>query len=122
MTKPIICIICPKGCHITVNTQYEPWVTDGNACARGAVYALQETRDPRRTLTATVAITGAAIARCPVVTSAPLPKRQLMDAMARLNALTIHAPVKAGDLLVRDFGGEGIHLMATRTLENTHAA
>lgn len=122
MTKPIICIICPKGCHVTVNTENDPWVTEGNACARGAVYALQETKDPRRTLTATVAITGAAIARCPVATSAPIPKVYLMDAMVRLNALTIHAPVTAGDILIPDFGGEGIHLIATRSLEATHAA
>jgi len=122
MTKPIICIICPKGCHVTVNTEHDPWVTEGNACARGAVYALQETRDPRRTLTATVAITGAAIARCPVATSAPIPKVHLMDAMARLSTLTIHAPVTAGDILIPDFGGEGIHLIATRSLEATHAA
>lgn len=122
MTKPIICIICPKGCHVTVNTENDPWVTEGNACARGAGYALQETLDPRRTLTATVAITGAPITRCPVATSAPIPKVHLMDAMSRLNALRIHAPVTAGDIIVHDFGGEGIHLIATRSLENTHAA
>lgn len=122
MTKPIICIICPKGCQVRVTTTTDPWVTEGNACQRGEVYAIQETRDPRRTLTATVAITGASIARCPVVTSAPIPKALLMDTMRRLNALVITAPVKAGDIVAQHFGGEGNHLIATRTLENTHAA
>jgi CxxC motif-containing protein len=120
MTKPIICIICPKGCHITVNAQESPWITEGSACGRGATYAIQETIDPRRTLTATVAIVGAPIPRCPVVTSAPIPKTQLMEAMQRINALTVHAPIQAGDVIISDFAGEGIHLLATRTLENTH--
>jgi CxxC motif-containing protein len=122
MTKPITCIICPKGCLITVNAQTSPWITDGNACPRGATYAIQETADPRRTLTATVAIAGAAIPRCPVVTSAPIPKGELLTLMTQLNRLTIHAPVIAGSILVENFAGEGIHLLATRTLENTHAA
>jgi CxxC motif-containing protein len=120
MTKPITCIICPKGCVITVNAERSPWITEGNACARGATYAIQETVDPRRTLTATVAIVGAPIARCPVVTSAPMPKAELISAMQRLNTLTLHAPIKAGDVIIEDFAGEGIHLIATRTLENTH--
>ncbi len=122
MNKPITCIICPKGCQITVNAETSPWITEGNACARGAAYAIQETADPRRTLTATVAILGAAIPRCPVVTSAPIPKGELLSTMDKLNHLTIHAPVNAGDVLVENFAGEGIHLVATRTLENTHAA
>lgn len=122
MTKPIICIICPKGCHITVNAETSPWITEGNACARGVTYAIQETRDPRRMLTATVAIIGAPIPRCPVVTSAPMPKAELMNAMQRLNTLTLHAPVKAGDVIVENFAGEGIHLLCTRTLEKTHVA
>ena len=122
MSKPIICIICPKGCHVSVDTTTDPWTTRGNACARGATYATQETRDPRRTLTATVRILDAAIARCPVVTSAPIPKGQWLEAMTRLNTLTLHAPITAGDVVVEDFGGEGIHLIATRSLERTHAA
>lgn len=122
MTKPITCIICPKGCLVTVNAQTSPWITEGNACPRGATYAIQETADPRRTLTATVAIVGASIPRCPVVTSAPIPKGDLLRTMDKLHHLTIHAPVKAGEILVEHFAGEGIHLLATRTLENTHAA
>ena len=40
MEKEMICIVCPVGCHISVNT--ETYEVKGNACPRGALYGKEE--------------------------------------------------------------------------------
>ena len=44
MEKEMICIVCPIGCHISVNT--ETYEVKGNACPRGAVYGKEELTAP----------------------------------------------------------------------------
>ena len=44
MEKEMICIVCPVGCHISVNT--ETYEVKGNACPRGAVYGKEELTAP----------------------------------------------------------------------------
>ena len=47
--KEIICITCPKGCHLKVDE--ETFAVTGNACPRGAVYGANELRNPVRVVT-----------------------------------------------------------------------
>ena len=66
MEKEMICIVCPVGCHISVNT--ETYEVRGNACPRGAVYGKEELTAPKRVVTSTVKIKNALDKRCPVKT------------------------------------------------------
>ena len=50
--KELICIVCPKGCHLYVDEENNDFVT-GNSCPRGAAYGQNEIRNPQRTLTST---------------------------------------------------------------------
>ena len=56
--KEIICITCPKGCHLKVDE--ETFAVSGNACPRGAVYGANELRSPVRVVTSTVIAEGPA--------------------------------------------------------------
>ena len=76
--KELICIVCPKGCHLYVDEENNDFVT-GNSCPRGAVYGQNEIRNPQRTLTSTVRIQGAAYRRCPVKTNRPIPKSAMLQ-------------------------------------------
>ena len=38
MVKELICIVCPRGCHLTVDTELEK--VTGNTCKRGEIYGL----------------------------------------------------------------------------------
>ena len=51
--KEFICIVCPKGCRLTVDDNGN---VSGNTCIRGEKYGKQEAIDPKRTLTSTVKI------------------------------------------------------------------
>ena len=46
MEKEMICIVCPVGCHISVNT--ETYEVKGNSCPRGEVYGKEELIAPKR--------------------------------------------------------------------------
>ena len=57
--KELICIVCPKGCHLRVDEDNGYAVT-GNGCPRGAEYGKIELTHPTRVVTSTVKCQGAA--------------------------------------------------------------
>lgn len=114
--KELICIVCPRGCHLQVDETNNDAVT-GNACPRGAEYGVQELRHPMRTLTSTVVLRGGVHRRLPVRTNGPIPKQTIPAAMDAINRLQVEAPVKAGQVLCQDLCGTGVELIAARTME-----
>ena len=51
--KELICIVCPRGCHLTIDENKN---VTGNSCPRGVQYAINEVTNPMRMLTSTVFI------------------------------------------------------------------
>ncbi len=49
MKKNMICIVCPMGCHLTVDT--ETLEVTGNTCPRGEKYGKEELTAPKRVIT-----------------------------------------------------------------------
>lgn len=115
--KELICIVCPKGCHLKVDEENGYQVT-GNSCPRGAVYGREELLNPVRTVTSTVKLEGSSRTRLPVKTAKPIPKSRLFEAMQAINAATAHAPVTAGDPVIADLLGLGISVVATKTIQD----
>lgn len=113
--KELICIVCPKGCHLKVDEQNGYAVT-GNACPRGAEYGKKELLNPTRTLTSTVRVNGAALPRLPVKTNREIPKDMVQKAARLLDGVTVQAPVKVGDVVLEDILGTGAAFVATRSL------
>ena len=99
--KEVICICCPKGCHLSVDEENGYAVT-GNGCARGAEYGKKELVAPTRVITSTVKIDGAAYARCPVKTYAPIPNGMMEDVMKALDGVTLKSPVSIGDTALKN--------------------
>lgn len=113
--KELICIVCPKGCHLHVD-ENEDYRVSGQGCARGAEYGKKELTNPTRVITSTVKVRGAMYARCPVKTAAPIPKALIFDAMRLLDDVELEAPVRDGDIVVADVCGTGIPFVAARNL------
>jgi len=58
--KQFTCVICPIGCEIEVQLQDSDVVSiEGNKCAKGKEFVLQELQEPMRVLTTTIRIEGA---------------------------------------------------------------
>lgn len=114
--KNLICIVCPKGCHLSVDDENGYTVT-GNSCPRGAEYGKTELIDPRRIITSTVRITAKTARRVPVKTEQSIPKGRIMDVMKALESIDVKAPVSAGDVVLKDVVGLGVNIVATKSVE-----
>ena len=113
--KNLICIVCPKGCHLQVDEDNGYAVT-GNSCPRGAEYGKTELLHPTRVLTSTVRVDGGLHRRLPVKTTAPIPKELLFQAMEALNGVTLTAPVTVGQVVIANLLGTGVDVVATREM------
>lgn len=111
--KELICIVCPKGCHLKIDEQNH---VTGNSCKRGVTYAISETTNPTRIITSTVKIENGTINRLPIRTEKPAPKSKIFDIMNYLNKITVNAPVKVGDIIVENILDTNVNIIATRTI------
>ena len=117
MEHLITCISCPVGCRMQVTVENgEVKSVTGNSCNRGLVYARQESVSPMRMVTAVVPVQGS---RMPVSvkTRGPIPKAKIFDCMSALSRLSLHAPVRLGDVVCPDVCGTGVDVIATKTVE-----
>ena len=124
--KELICIVCPRGCHLTVDEDNGYAVT-GNFCKRGEVYGKAEVTSPVRVVTSTVAIhrasaktapdaAGGIEARCPVKTSDAIPKSLIFDAVKAIEAASVNPPVRIGDVIIPHICGTRADLVATKNI------
>lgn len=119
MSKEMICIVCPQGCRLKIDTDEKTGeiLVSNNICNRGPIYARKELTDPRRTITATVAIEDPIIRRLPVKSSEDIPKDMNFEVIEALKDVKVKAPITMGDVIVSDVLGLGIDMIATRTLK-----
>ncbi|MCL1998377.1 MAG: DUF1667 domain-containing protein [Turicibacter sp.] len=120
MTK-LICIVCPKGCHLQVDVG-DTIVVTGHACNRGVEYGKNELKNPVRVITSTVRIENAIYRRIPVKTASPIPKPLIRKAMLLLDKISLAAPVEVGQIVVEDICGTGIPFVASRSMERVEKA
>ncbi len=113
--KQLICICCPKGCHLNVDDEDDFKVT-GNACPKGAEYGRKELTHPTRVLTSTVKIKGAVHRRCPVKTDRDIPKELLFQVMELLNGVELVSPVKRGEIVLADLLGTGANVVVAKDM------
>lgn len=111
--KELICIMCPKGCHLKVDDELN---VTGNACPRGATYGKQEIIDPRRYLTSTVKLVSKTCRRLPVISNGDLPKNKVSEVIKYLDTVEVKAPINVKDVIVKDVLGLGVDIVATRTI------
>lgn len=115
MQKNIICVACPMGCGITVelNDSNEILSIAGNTCKRGEAYARTECTHPTRSLTTTVKVKDGESAVVPCKSAGAIPKDKIMDCAAFIRGVEATAPVKIGDVLVKNILGTGVDIVAT---------
>lgn len=115
----LVCIVCPLGCQLDV-TQHDEGgeiQVEGYGCRRGKDYAVEEITNPTRMVTSTVIIKNSSLARLPVKTARPIPKKLIFSCMEELNKVEVNAPVKVGDVIVQNLLGSGVDIVATRSVD-----
>ena len=114
MKKEMICIVCPMGCHLSIDT--ETLEVTGNTCPRGEKYAKEELTCPKRVITSTVRIEGGIHKRVPVKTNGSIPKELNFKCMELLNDIKLVSPVKRGDVVIKDVLGTGVDVVVCRDM------
>jgi len=111
--RKLTCIICPRGCELTValGEAGEVLGVSGNACSRGEVYANTECTNPTRTVTTTVRCTDGSVV--PVKTSRPVPKGMIFEVMREINRARIECDVKVGQVVIEKVAGTDADVVIT---------
>lgn len=118
----LICITCPVGCTLTVSYEGDKVIkVEGNQCRKGIDYAENEIKDPRRMVTTTVKVKGGFHPLCPVYTSAPIPKPLIFELVKKLREIELEAPVKVGQVVLKNFLGTGVDVLSARDLPKTNS-
>lgn len=113
----LTCIVCPRGCTITYNIENGEAVNiQGNSCPRGKVYCETEIKAPTRMVTSTVPITGGKYHQLPVITSAPIPKKEIFHVMEEIHHTVVQAPVSVGQVIIENVANTGINIIAARSM------
>ena len=116
--RKLTCIECPKGCRLTIDIENSRMIrVSGNECPKGETYAISEIENPCRILTSTVLGQGMALKMIPVRTNKPIPKSRVFDAMTEIKKIRVNNPLNVGDVIVRNFLGLDVNLIATRGAE-----
>lgn len=114
--KDLICIVCPKGCHLQVDEEHD-YAVSGFGCPRGIAYGKAELTAPTRTITSTVRCRGGLYPRCSVKTSKPVPKASIPAVMEALNGVSLTAPVSLGQVVLVNVAGTGADIQTTRSMQ-----
>ena len=115
-TELITCINCPMGCRMEVTLENDTVVSvKGNTCKRGETYAHQECTQPLRMVTAVAPVENSAVP-VSLKTRTPIPKAKIEACMRAIDALSLSAPIEAGDVLIADVAGTGVDVIATKSI------
>lgn len=114
MKRDLICVACPLGCPITVEYDgTEVFSVTGNTCKRGDAYARTEVVNPTRSLATSVKVNGGVHPVVPVRSSQPVPKSMMFDCMKVINAASVDAPVRIGQVIIPNILDTGADIIAT---------
>ncbi|MDO5734389.1 MAG: DUF1667 domain-containing protein [Eubacteriales bacterium] len=124
--KEMVCIVCPRGCHIKVfQDEEQEWQVEDYGCKRGIEYGISEMTEPKRMLTTTVKVKGGIYPRIPVIGDKETSRAKLKDCLNILHHLELKAPIEAGEVLIANIGGTDTNILAAismkerRTLHET---
>ena len=123
-TLQLNCTTCPSECLLTVKVErdangsvVEVRSATGNSCPRGNKFAHQELTCPMRVLTTTVAVSGGDEALLPVRTVEAIPLELHAQAMVLIRGLVVEAPIRMGDVVLKDLLDTGIDLIASMDID-----
>lgn len=117
--KMIKCKVCPIGCKLTIlknNSNPHGYTVKGNSCNRGLEFGIKEMVEPSRVVTGRVMLKNGKMKRLPVKTTAPVPKDKVDEVMLILNNTEAIAPIKRGDVIIKNILNLGIDVIAARKI------
>ena len=116
------CTICPSECLLTVEVERdadgavaEVRSVTGNRCPRGDKFAHQE-------LTCPMAVSGSDEVLLPVRTAEAIPLALHAQAMDLIRGLVVEAPIRMGDVVLKNLLDTNINLIASMDIDRAQVA
>ena len=106
--RKLTCIICPNGCELTIDDNMQ---VSGNICKRGESYALQEIKDPKRSITSTVKTSFKDIPVIACKTDGEIKKDLIFKAMEEIDKVTITKRMGIGEVVIENLLDTGINVV-----------
>jgi CxxC motif-containing protein len=121
--EKIVCVLCPMGCKIKYNAVDGKIVAvEGNRCPKGLSYLEEELKEPKRIVPTSVKVVNGELPLASVKTSKPIPKRLIPKFMELVKQVQIEAPVKVGDVVMKNVLDTGADVVATRSVRRISSA
>ena len=114
MKKSFVCIVCPRGCMLTIDDEMN---VSGNTCIRGKDYAISEVTNPTRTITSSVRVSNREDCLVSVKTDKPVPKGKIFEVMKEIDKASVEAPTKIGDIAIENILGLGVNVLITKEIK-----
>ena len=119
--KELICVICPNGCELKAVVEEGPQMVvkeiTGELCEKGPVWAEQELLNPVRTIASSIIVDGGDYPLVSVRTDAAIPLKSISNVMKTIKSIKVKAPVRIGDVLIKDPAGTSCNIIATRHID-----
>ena len=110
----MICIVCPRGCHLEVDQNNN---VKGNFCPRGAVYAVKELTQPERMITSTVKVLNGDLRRLSVATDKSIPKGKIFEVMEEIKKVEVQGPLPINSVIIKNVLNLNVNIISTRELK-----
>ena len=106
--KQITCIVCPNGCLLSIDDNLN---VSGNLCPKGKEFAVNEIKDPKRTLTSTCKTVFKDVPVISVKTDKEIRKDDVLKVMEEINKVVIDKRMKIGDIVISDVLNSGANIV-----------
>ena len=117
--KNLVCIVCPRGCTLTVEEKDGGFTVTGNSCRRGYDFAQTEMTCPMRTVCSTVATVFPEFPAVPVRVNKEIPKDRIFDVMREINSFVADRKLKSGETVIQNVLGLGADVICTSDMMNS---
>jgi CxxC motif-containing protein len=114
--RKIICVVCPNGCGLHVESGENEISVTGNNCKKGIDFARAEITNPTRTVTTTVRTAFPGVPVLPVRTAGEIPKGKIHELINLLGTITLTKPVGIGGIVAENALGLGVNVIASSGL------
>ena len=114
MSKELTCIVCPRGCRLTIDDNLN---VTGNSCPRGAQYAKDEMTNPKRMITSIVRVKNRENCMASVKTTAAVPKRLIFEVLKEIEKVSVEAPTNIGDVVIKNIFDTGSDIIITKKVD-----
>ena len=118
MQKTLPCPKCEKACLLSVVWYGEELTSvTGHLCPVGVEYARSQVVVTLSTVSTSVRVEGGTTGLVPVRTHRPVDKSKTIEIIREAGKVSVKAPIRNGQVVVRNVAGAGADLVAIKAVE-----